>query len=406
MNITLIAGARPNFMKIAPLIAAIKKAQDKGEDIQYRLVHTGQHYDKNMSDTFFEELGIPAPDTNLGCGGGTQAEQTAAIMVAFEKELIAHPADIVLVVGDVTSTMACSIVAKKLNTRVCHVEAGIRSWDLSMPEEINRMVTDSLADYMFTTSEVANRNLQRMGAELMLNDECLMLNGDSSLNGGEVAEVGLTEDKYAYERVPQRVWYVGNVMIDTLLANRARFRQPDVWNTLALQDKQYIVMTMHRPANVDEENHLRTMMEQIVDNAHGLPIVFPIHPRTAKLFYNLWGDEEALAKRFPNLHIVEPLGYLEFNYLVERAKAVVTDSGGITEETTVMGVPCITLRDNTERPETCTVGTNELIGTNPAAIKPALDKLFAGEWKKGGVPALWDGHAAERIIAILASLKV
>ena len=399
MNITLIAGARPNFMKIAPLIKAIEQFNEQKVEsgkIAYRLVHTGQHYDKNMSDTFFEELGIPAPDTNLGCGGGTQAEQTAAIMVAFEKELIAHPADIVLVVGDVTSTMACSIVAKKLNTRVCHVEAGIRSWDLSMPEEINRMVTDSLADYMFTTSEVANRNLMRQGATMMSDVGCQM-----SEESGEMAE-----DKYAYERVPQRVWYVGNVMIDTLLANRARFRQPEVWNTLALQEKQYIVMTMHRPANVDEENHLRAMMEQIVDNAHGLPIVFPIHPRTAKLFYNLWGDEEALAKRFPNLHIVEPLGYLEFNYLVERAKAVVTDSGGITEETTVMGVPCITLRDNTERPETCTVGTNELIGTNPAAIKPALDKLFAGEWKKGGVPALWDGHTAERIIAILASLKV
>ena len=399
MNITLIAGARPNFMKIAPLIKAIEHFNEQKVEsgkIAYRLVHTGQHYDKNMSDTFFEELGIPAPDTNLGCGGGTQAEQTAAIMVAFEKELIAHPADIVLVVGDVTSTMACSIVAKKLNTRVCHVEAGIRSWDLSMPEEINRMVTDSLADYMFTTSEVANRNLMRQGATMMSDVECQIAE-----ESGEMAE-----DKYAYERVPQRVWYVGNVMIDTLLANRARFRQPEVWNTLALQEKQYIVMTMHRPANVDEENHLRAMMEQIVDNAHGLPIVFPIHPRTAKLFYNLWGDEEALAKRFPNLHIVEPLGYLEFNYLVERAKAVVTDSGGITEETTVMGVPCITLRDNTERPETCTVGTNELIGTNPAAIKPALDKLFAGEWKKGGVPALWDGHTAERIIAILASLKV
>ena len=429
MNITLIAGARPNFMKIAPLIKAIEQFNEqkvesqectvygvgckkvesqewkvygvgckKGEsqEISYRLVHTGQHYDKNMSDTFFEELGIPAPDTNLGCGGGTQAEQTAAIMVAFEKELIAHPADIVLVVGDVTSTMACSIVAKKLNTRVCHVEAGIRSWDLSMPEEINRMVTDSLADYMFTTSEVANRNLMRQGATMMEVES-----QESRVESGEMAE-----DKYAYERVPQRVWYVGNVMIDTLLANRARFRQPEVWNTLALQEKQYIVMTMHRPANVDEENHLRAMMEQIVDNAHGLPIVFPIHPRTAKLFYNLWGDEEALAKRFPNLHIVEPLGYLEFNYLVERAKAVVTDSGGITEETTVMGVPCITLRDNTERPETCTVGTNELIGTKPEAIKPALDKLFAGEWKKGGVPALWDGHAAERIIAILARVDV
>ena len=421
MNITLIAGARPNFMKIAPLIKAIEHFNEqkvesqectvygvgckKGEsqEISYRLVHTGQHYDKNMSDTFFEELGIPAPDTNLGCGGGTQAEQTAAIMVAFEKELIAHPADIVLVVGDVTSTMACSIVAKKLNTRVCHVEAGIRSWDLSMPEEINRMVTDSLADYMFTTSEVANRNLMRQGATMMEeeSEECTVYGVGCKVESGEMAE-----DKYAYERVPQRVWYVGNVMIDTLLANRARFRQPEVWNTLALQEKQYIVMTMHRPANVDEENHLRAMMEQIVDNAHGLPIVFPIHPRTAKIFYNLWGDEEALAKRFPNLHIVEPLGYLEFNYLVERAKAVVTDSGGITEETTVMGVPCITLRDNTERPETCTVGTNELIGTNPAAIKPALDKLFAGEWKKGGVPALWDGHTAERIIAILASLKV
>ena len=413
MNITLIAGARPNFLKIAPLIKAIEKYNEQKVEsgkIAYRLVHTGQHYDKNMSDTFFEELGIPAPDTNLGCGGGTQAEQTAAIMVAFEKELIAHPADIVLVVGDVTSTMACSIVAKKLNTRVCHVEAGIRSWDLSMPEEINRMVTDSLADYMFTTSEVANRNLMRQGATMMSDVGCQMSveSGECKEESGECkVEIGeMAEDKYAYERVPQRVWYVGNVMIDTLLANRARFRQPDVWNTLALQDKQYIVMTMHRPANVDEENHLRAMMEQIVDNAHGLPIVFPIHPRTAKLFYNLWGDEEALAKRFPNLHIVEPLGYLEFNYLVERAKAVVTDSGGITEETTVMGVPCITLRDNTERPETCTVGTNELIGTKPEAIKPALDKLFAGEWKKGGVPALWDGHTAERIIAILASLKV
>lgn len=413
MNITLIAGARPNFMKIAPLIKAIEQFNESKVEsgkIAYRLVHTGQHYDKNMSDTFFEELGIPAPDTNLGCGGGTQAEQTAAIMVAFEKELIAHPTDIVLVVGDVTSTMACSIVAKKLNTRVCHVEAGIRSWDLTMPEEINRMVTDSLADYMFTTSEVANRNLMRQGATLMSDVECQMsdVRGKCKVESGEckVESGEMAEDKYAYERVPQRVWYVGNVMIDTLLANRARFRQPEVWNTLALKEKQYIVMTMHRPANVDEENHLRAMMEQIADNTHGLPIVFPIHPRTAKLFYNLWGDEEALAKRFPNLHIVEPLGYLEFNYLVERAKAVVTDSGGITEETTIMGVPCITLRDNTERPETCTIGTNELIGTNPAAIKPALDKLFAGEWKKGGVPALWDGHTAERIIAILARVDV
>ena len=381
MHITLIAGARPNFMKIAPLIAAIKEAQKKGRDIQYRLVHTGQHYDKNMSDTFFDELGIPAPDVNLGCGGGTQAEQTAAIMMAFEKELMMHPTDLVLVVGDVTSTMACSIVAKKLNTKVCHVEAGIRSWDLTMPEEINRMVTDSLADYMFTTSDVANANLVRMGATMM-NDA----NDDAALNDGMMR---------------QRVWFVGNVMIDTLLANRSRFQKPEVWDTLGLKEQQYIVMTMHRPANVDEENHLRALMEQIITNVEGLPIIFPIHPRTAKIFYNLWGDEVHVTQLFPNLHIVEPMGYLEFNYLVERAKAVVTDSGGITEETTVMGVPCITLRDNTERPETCTIGTNELIGTNPDAVAPALRKLFAGEWKKGAIPPLWDGRTAKRIIEIL-----
>ena len=405
MQITLIAGARPNFMKIAPIIKAIERYNEGlqvtgdrlqengvGSQVTYRLVHTGQHYDKNMSDTFFEELGIPTPDMNLGCGGGTQAEQTAHIMVEFEKDLMTHPTDVVLVVGDVTSTMACSIVAKKLNTKVCHVEAGIRSWDLTMPEEINRMVTDSLADYMFTTSDVANRNLIRQGAELVESQK------------SKVEKDTLPEDKYAFERVPQKVWHVGNVMIDTLLANRARFRKPEVWDELGLKEKEFVVMTMHRPANVDEENHLRAMMEQIIDNVHGLPVIFPIHPRTAKLFYGLWGSEAELAKRFPNLHIVEPMGYLEFNYLVERAKAVVTDSGGITEETTVMGVPCITLRDNTERPETCTVGTNELIGTKPEAIKPALDKLFAGEWKKGAIPELWDGHAAERIIAILAGL--
>ena len=459
MKITLIAGARPNFMKVAPIIKAIKEwnkqpnpnpsLKGRENEIEYRLVHTGQHYDKNMSDTFFEELGIPAPDVNLGCGGGSQAEQTAAIMVAFEKELMAHPADIVMVVGDVTSTMACSIVAKKLNTKVCHVEAGIRSWDLTMPEEINRMVTDSLADYMFTTSEVANRNLVRQGAVLMENKNikntacaAIDINKEEIKNAeSPVAERKLQAlapqpacmqaSRQLDNQVPaadpatqypqdslqkcapltkndknnsQKVWFVGNVMIDTLLANRARFRKPEVWDELGLKEQEFIVMTMHRPANVDEENHLRAMMEQIIDNVHGLPVIFPIHPRTAKLFYGLWGDEAELAKRLPNLHIVEPMGYLEFNYLVERAKAVVTDSGGITEETTVMGVPCITLRDNTERPETCTVGTNELIGTDPAAIKPALDKLFAGEWKKGAIPELWDGHTAARIIEILADL--
>ena len=345
-------------MKIAPLIHAIKKAQRAGEDIHYRLVHTGQHYDRQMSDTFFEELNIPQPDANLGCGGGTQAEQTAAIMVAFEKDLMAHPTELVLVVGDVTSTMACSIVAKKLCTKVAHVEAGIRSWDLTMPEEINRMVTDSLADYFFTTSEVANANLRRCGVE------------------------------------ENNLFFVGNVMIDTLLANRSRFVRPSAFDELNLQPQQYLMLTMHRPANVDEADKLQRMMHEIVSHVQGLPIIFPIHPRTAKIFKDL-GIEA------PNLHIVEPMGYLEFNYLVERAKAVITDSGGITEETTVMGVPCITLRDNTERPETCTIGTNELIGTNPDHIKPALDRLFSGQWKKGGIPPLWDGHAAERIVDII-----
>ena len=393
MLVTLIAGARPNFMKIAPIISAIKAAEAAGRDMHYRLVHTGQHYDKNMSDTFFEELGIPQPDVNLGCGGGTQSEQTAHIMVAFEQYLMANPCDLVLVVGDVTSTMACSIVAKKLNTKVAHVEAGIRSWDLTMPEEINRMVTDSLADYMFTTTDIADRNLQRMGAV--------------RAEDWKPEQVALGHD-----RCPQRVWRVGNVMIDTLLKNMPRFRKPAVYDELGLQEGKYVVMTMHRPANVDEETHLRALMEQIITNVHGEPIVFPIHPRTAKIFYGLWGsasdsveeNRAALHKVFPNLHIVDPMGYLEFNYLVQHSRAVVTDSGGITEETTVMGVPCITLRDNTERPETCTVGTNELIGTDPAAVKPALDKLYAGEWKKGAIPELWDGHAAERIVEILVNL--
>ena len=358
MKLTIIAGARPNFMKIAPVIHAIQKAQSAGKDISYRLVHTGQHYDKNMSGTFFEELNIPMPDVNLGAGGGSQAEQTAAIMVAFEKELIANPSDLIVVVGDVTSTMACSIVAKKLNTRVAHIEAGIRSWDLSMPEEINRMVTDSITDYFFTTSEIANTNLRN---------------------------AGISDD---------RIFFVGNVMIDTLLANIDRFRKPDFYDSLQLEEGKYLVLTMHRPANVDEASKLKRTMDEILNNTHGLPVIFPIHPRTAKIFREL-GIES------PMLKIVDPLGYLEFNYLVRHCKAVVTDSGGITEETTVMHVPCMTLRDNTERPETCTIGTNELVGTNPDAIKPALDKLFGGEWKKGGIPELWDGHAAERIINII-----
>lgn len=360
MKLTLIAGARPNFMKIAPIIHAIR--QLAVPIIEYRLVHTGQHYDQKMSTTFFQELKIPAPDVNLECGGGSQAEQTAAIMIAFEKELLANPADIVLVVGDVTSTMACAIVAKKMNTKLAHVEAGIRSFDLSMPEEINRMVTDSITDYFFTTSATANANLHKAGIE---ND---------------------------------RIFFTGNVMIDTLMENRPFFRKPSFYNELALEKNNYFVLTLHRPANVDEAEQLKALMQVIVINTRGLPVIFPIHPRTAKIFTDLGIAADSLK-------IVEPLGYLEFNWLVENAKGVITDSGGITEETTVMGIPCLTLRNNTERPETCTIGTNELLGTNPAAIKPALDKLFEGKWKKGGIPEKWDGKAAERIVNNLVVLN-
>jgi UDP-N-acetylglucosamine 2-epimerase (non-hydrolysing) len=359
MKITLIAGARPNFMKIAPIIHAL---QELGNGISYRLVHTGQHYDEKMSNTFFKELNIPQPDVNLECGGGTQAEQTAAIMVAFEKELIGHPADMVLVVGDVTSTLACSIVAKKMNTKVAHVEAGIRSFDLTMPEEINRMVTDSITDYFFTTTTWAGENLLRSG-------------------------------------IPQnRIFFVGNVMIDTLQRQRAHFRKPDFWESMELQPKKYLVVTLHRPANVDNGVNLKLVLNEIIHNVYGLPVLFPIHPRTAKVLANM-GIES------PNLKIIEPLGYLAFNYLVENALGVITDSGGITEETTVMGIPCMTLRDNTERPETVTLGTNELLGTNPIAIQPALEKLFSGNWKKGTIPEKWDGHAAERIVEHLLTLE-
>lgn len=363
MLITIIAGARPNFMKIAPIIEEIERKKKEGVLIDYRLVHTGQHYDKNMSDSFFEQLGIPEPHANLNAGGGTQAEQTANIMVRFEAELMQFPSDLVLVVGDVTSTLACSIVAKKLQIKVGHVEAGIRSGDQRMPEEINRMVTDSITDYFFTTSEVANENLRKMG---------------------------ITED---------RIFFVGNTMIDTLLKQMPRLKQPEVWKELQLKENGYIVMTLHRPANVDQEFKLRALIEAIVTSAGDVPLIFPVHPRTAKIL-------QTTGITAPSLHLIDPLGYLEFNYLVKHAKAVITDSGGITEETTVMHIPCMTLRDNTERPETCTIGTNELLGTDPAAIAPAFEKLNAGEWKKGRIPELWDGKAAERIVQHIMNVFV
>lgn len=362
MKITIIAGARPNFIKIAPIIDAVKTSNKSGKDISYRLVHTGQHYDKNMSESFFQQLGIPVPDVNLECGGGSQAEQTANIMVKFEKELIDNPTDLVVVVGDVTSTMACTIVAKKLNIKVAHVEAGIRSGDMTMPEEINRIVTDSLTDYFFTTSRKANENLLKQGVD------------------------------------NERIFFVGNTMIDTLIKQRSKFIQPEIWYRIGLEEKSYIVLTLHRPANVDGEYKLKELLEEIVKQSRGLTIVFPVHPRTAKKLGEIGFTS-------PQIYFVEPLSYLEFNYLVERAKCVITDSGGITEETTVLGVPCITLRNSTERPETVAVGTNELIGTDPSALAPYMDILFSGKWKKGDIPELWDGKTSVRIIDIISELN-
>lgn len=362
MLVDIIAGARPNFMKIAPIIEAIQKEQKKGTDIRYRLVHTGQHYDKNMSDAFFEQLGIPKPNINLEAGSGTQAEQTAAIMVRYEKVLASQEPDIVLVVGDVTSTMACAITAKKYNNiKVAHVEAGIRSGDLTMPEEVNRIVTDSISDLFFTTSHTANENLRKVG----ISDE--------------------------------RIYFVGNTMIDTLLRQMPNFQQPAIWSKLGLQPQKYIVLTLHRPTNVDSVDQLRALLIAIIKASRGLPIIFPIHPRTVKTL-------QAVGIRAQNLHITDPLEYLQFNYLVKNARAVITDSGGIQEETTVMQVPCMTLRKNTERPETCTVGTNELLGIDPAAIAPAFDKLFTQQWKKGNIPYMWDGKTSERIVSVLKNL--
>lgn len=361
--IDLIAGARPNFMKVAPVIEALRASRSRGGKLEHRLVHTGQHYDHAMSGAFFEQLGIPEPDVNLEAGSGTAAEQTAAIMVRYEKLLLERPASVCVVVGDVTSTMACSIVARKLGVPVAHVEGGIRSGDWTMPEEINRVVTDSISNWFFTTSETANANLR---------------------------QAGVADD---------RIFLAGNTMIDTLLRQLPRLREPSFWKALELAPGGYFVLTLHRPANVDRPDQLSRMLAAVGEGTRGRPVVFPIHPRTRKVLEDRGPDGLP-----SNLCLVEPQGYLEFNHLVRHAQAVITDSGGITEETTVLGVPCLTLRDNTERPETVTIGTNELIGTDPSRLKPALDRLFAGDWKRGGIPPFWDGKAGERIVAALERL--
>lgn len=358
MKITIVAGARPNFIKIAPIIRAIEKKQNEGAAISYRLVHTGQHYDKNLSDTFFEELNIPHPHSNLEVKSGSQSVQTAAIMIAFEKELIQNPCDLVLVVGDVNSTMACTIVAKKMNLEVAHVEAGIRSGDMTMPEEINRIVTDSISDYFFTTSTTASENLLKYGTD------------------------------------KNKIHFVGNVMIDTLLQNSGRFIKPGFWEQYDLQKDNYIILTLHRPSNVDEEQSLVGLLSGIDKMCEGKKVIFPIHPRTKAIL----GEKRI---HFDNILFVEPQGYLSFMHLIKNAFAVITDSGGISEETTVLGIPCFTMRTTTERPETQTVGTNTLVGISIENLEREFSAFLKNGPRESGIPELWDGKASERIVDIL-----
>ena len=353
MKVLNVVGARPNFMKIAPIVEEMKKAPD----LEGILVHTGQHYDEGMSDVFFRDLGIPVPDVHLGVGSGTHAEQTARIMVEFEKVCVQQKPGLVVVVGDVNSTMACSIVAAKLRIPVAHVEAGLRSFDRTMPEEINRLVTDALADLLFTTSADADENLKHEGVDA------------------------------------KKIHFVGNVMIDTLLKHRAKAEALRVY-----KPKQYALVTLHRPSNVDDPNVLRPILEALEEISRSIPVIFPIHPRTAKRV-----SEFGLSLN--GIRTIDPLGYLEFLNLESTATIVLSDSGGLQEETTILGVPCLTLRHNTERPVTITHGTNIMVGPDKARILDAFRRVMSGEWKPGGPPELWDGHAAERIVRVIRDIS-
>ena len=356
MKILNIVGARPNLMKIAPLMGAFSEA----DDFTPRLVHTGQHYDPNMSDLFFRQLGIPEPDLNLGVGSGSHAVQTAEIMSKFEPVLLEEAPDAVLVVGDVNSTIACGLVAVKLGVPLIHVEAGLRSFDRGMPEEINRVLTDAISDLLFCTEPSGVENLAREGVSV------------------------------------DKTHLVGNVMIDTLLRHRERAEQSGVLDELGLTPGAYAVLTLHRPANVDDENVLRGLFEALEPALADGPVVFPAHPRTRaaleRFGLDAWVDAQA------NLRIVEPVGYLDFLKLMASARVVLTDSGGIQEETTILGVPCLTLRENTERPITIEVGTNRLVGQSPERIIAAYREVRRDGVSNTGTPPLWDGGAAGRIV--------
>ena len=355
IRVLSVVGARPNFMKIAPLLRELR-ARGNFESC---LVHTGQHYDRAMSQDFFRDLGIPEPDVNLGVGSGSHGEQTAQVLMQVERLLLEQRPDVVMVVGDVNSTLAATLAAVKLNIPVAHVEAGLRSGDREMPEEVNRLLTDAVATWLFATEPVAEAKLRREGV------------------------------------AADRIHLVGNVMIDTLLEQLDRARQLDTLRSLGLEKRGYALLTLHRPSNVDDPQQLRELFGVLEEIHRELPIIFPVHPRTAAAIQTLLGGEE------PALRLVEPMGYLEFLCLMADARLVLTDSGGIQEETTALGVTCLTLRDTTERPITVTEGTNTIVGSDPAVIHAEARKAVDGEGKTGRVPELWDGRAASRIVDVL-----
>jgi UDP-N-acetylglucosamine 2-epimerase (non-hydrolysing) len=363
VRIALVAGARPNFVKIAPL----REALDRRDGLTTLVVHTGQHYDDSMSATFFRDLGMPAPEHNLGVGSGPHAVQTGRIMEAFDRLLDEVPVDLVVVVGDVNSTAACSLTGAKRGIPVAHVEAGLRSFDWTMPEEVNRVVTDAISSYLFTPSRDADENLRAEG------------------------------------RSPDAIHFVGNVMIDTLLKYRDRARDDSgILSELGVSPGDYAVLTLHRPRNVDEKGAFEGLLRGLARIAREIPVVYPMHPRSASMLRGAGLTE--LAASIDGLLITGPMGYLDFVQLESRARFVMTDSGGVQEETTVLGVPCLTLRPHTERPITITQGTNRLVGTDPEAmVEAALEAVAGGGRREAGLPELWDGKAAERVADVLAS---
>jgi UDP-N-acetylglucosamine 2-epimerase (non-hydrolysing) len=362
LKVINVAGARPNFMKVAPIVAAMRRRPD---EFQPLLVHTGQHYDEAMSEAFFRDLGMPAPDMYLSAGSGSHAAQTAAIMQAFEPVVIKERPDWVIVVGDVNSTIACALVCAKLGIKVAHVEAGLRSRDRTMPEEINRLLTDQIADLLLTPSQDADANLRAEGIPAA------------------------------------RIRFVGNIMIDSLLSHLERAQQSTACADLGLADKEYAVLTLHRPSNVDDTASFVRVIEALEEIAGRLPIVFPAHPRTRKMIEEL--GLTARVERIKGLLVIDPVGYLDFLQLLSGARLVLTDSGGIQEETTVLGIPCITLRENTERPITVELGTNTIAGTDPANIVAAALRALDDRPNTSPprVPPLWDGHTADRILDAL-----